>query len=137
MVIRLHRGQLRWFRWKAKRAYPLETMALLVGRRLSPQAVGISYFCYPELKVGEDRVRVPVRAYEDACELANSEGLHVVGTLHSHCDALPMMSLTDKASHLSCGDLVSGILTILASGKTALEFWQAGDCVALKVEYYR
>lgn len=138
MIIHLHRGQMRWFRHKAKLAYPLETLALLIGKRTAPQSIGISYFVYPKLTQSKDRVSIAdTSTYETACELALEDGVHVVGTIHSHCDALPIMSRIDKNNHRACGDWVSGILTVLQSGKTALEFWQAGDCLALTVEYYK
>jgi proteasome lid subunit RPN8/RPN11 len=141
MFIRLHRGQMRWFRHKAKLAYPLETMAILVGQRTSPQVVGVSYFVYPKLEQAENYVKSAMSAtqeyeFRDLLKDKNP-GLRVVGTIHSHPGTLPMMSRVDKRTHKGWGDVVSGILTVLPSGKTALEFWQAEDCLALTVEYYK
>jgi proteasome lid subunit RPN8/RPN11 len=136
MTIRLHRGQVRWFRSKAKKNYPLEIQALLIGQRLSPNLVGVSYFVYPPQIQTVDWVEVPNTVYEETAELVNDDGLKIVGTLHSHCDALPMMSQQDKRSHIAAGDAVSGILTVLSSGNTHLEFWKENDCLPLNIEYY-
>ena len=141
MVIHLYRNQMRWFREKARRAYPKETLALLVGQRISPQVVGVAYFMYPKTKTtpGGIEVDMSVQEYQDLCEVLNhkSPALKYLGTLHSHPGDTPIMSAEDKANHVACGDSVSGILTVPANGRAALEFWQAKDCLPLKVEYYK
>jgi proteasome lid subunit RPN8/RPN11 len=136
MIVRLHRGQMRWFRERGRRAYPRELLAFLVGRHLGPELIGVCYLHYPRLIQDPNSVSVPRAEYERALELTRDPGLRIVGTIHTHCDALPMMSAQDRKSHVEEGDSISGILTILASGNTALEFWEADNCVAATVEWY-
>ena len=141
VIIRIHRGQLAWFRERARRTYPLETMALLVGQRISPQVVGVAYLYYPKTTPIRDGVEVDmtVREYQELCEVLKDRqpGLRVLGNIHSHPDDSPIMSEEDAANHRACGDAVTGILTVRTKGRSSVEFWQSKDCLPLKLEYYK
>jgi proteasome lid subunit RPN8/RPN11 len=131
----ISKGQLDYFRRKARDA-SVEIGAVLVGEYLTPFRIQINKIVYPEiykatvgsLYINEDSIKAIHLA-------AQCAGQKVLGTIHSHVDAPPIMSTCDFESHRSFGDVVSAIVGVTAKRRTIVCFWQVNCSLPCFWEY--
>ena len=139
MVIRLHRGQLDWFRRKARRESPREILAYLIGLRLTPNIISVSYFVYPELSASTPTlVEVDCGVSREVHDEATDRGLVVLGSIHSHTppDPSTVLSECDHVNHRQNGDLVTGVVAVKEGKRSETTFWVADSSLPCKVEYF-
>lgn len=134
LVVQISRGQLKWFRTKA-RSSPDEIYAVLVGRVITPTKVVVTRFHYPDIN---DSAKGFVDPNLESCaeieEEAKSDGLRVLGSIHSHPDWLPIMSPNDIRSHVENKDLISGIVEV-SKGRTRVVFWRHDSSLPCELTY--
>ena len=129
------KNQLAYFRAKAKKSRK-EIMAILMGTIVSADEVDIVYFDYPKIEFSTPSAISPDQADEaDAVVMANEAGYSRLGTIHSHVGVPCYMSPTDKQSHLSDADIISGIVEV-CGGKTRVAFWQADSSVPCDIKVH-
>jgi len=124
------------FRRRAKRTFPREAYAILLGSRV-PQQITIEDLYFPtqsEIESTPEFVRVSEGAWVAARLTADWQGLEVVGDLHSHCykgkgpvtDCAPSQTDLERFERA----YVQGIMSItrLPGGKlrTRCRFWGSG-----------
>jgi len=133
------------FRRRAKRAFPREAYAILLGSREARQVtVEDLYFpTHSEIESTPEFVRVSEGAWAAARLTANWQGLDVVGDLHSHCykGNRPVIDCAPSQIDLERFEraYIQGIMSItrLPGGKlrTRCRFWASGpvtDTVILR-----
>lgn len=134
MQVFVHRGQLQYFRAKARKHYPNEIQAILVGTKRG-NSVEVAYFAYPQYEVSnKSEVTADVHSLQEIHDDAAAEGLTVVGSIHTHPDWPPIMSPTDYKGHVDDGDAVSGIVEV-TNGKTRVVFWQHDKALRCDLKY--
>jgi proteasome lid subunit RPN8/RPN11 len=139
LIIRLHRGQLNWFRRKARRESPKEILAYLIGQRITPQLIAVSYFVYPQLSVSTPtRLEVDAGAVREIRDEAQERGFSILGDIHSHTppSPRPILSKRDHLDQRSNGDLVTGVCALREHGRPETAFWVADSSLPCKVEYF-
>lgn len=135
VIVRVHRGQLAYFRRKARQSEK-EQYAMLIGNHLSPSVVDIHRFVYPKLKVqSASAVQPDDDAYKREVKKAIDAGMTVVGTIHSHPNWMPVMSSTDHDGHVAEGDSISAVVGTM-NGKTWVYFWRADSSLPCKIEFF-
>lgn len=133
MVVRLHKNHLDLFRRKARDSKN-EIYAFLVGRAVGKN-VNVSYFAYPAIEASAPAwVKVDPQTSFEIAEDAVSEGLRVVGTIHSHPNCLPIMSATDLRGHIQDSEIVSGIVEV-TNRRTRVAFWTHNTPLTCDLEY--
>lgn len=134
MVVECNENQLNWFRRKA-RATPNEILALLVGRRVSPEKLVVTSFKYPLIKTSSPTsINPDYASYESVYEVAKLEGLKVLGSIHSHPNCLPVLSHADIRGHIKNNDLVSGIVEV-TNRRTRVVFWRHDSSLPCELTY--
>jgi proteasome lid subunit RPN8/RPN11 len=134
----LHRGQLDYFRAKARNS-PNEIYVTLVGKQVSKSAVHILYFIHP--KDSDYELSTPSAVTVSADFVANceqdakAEDLKVVGSIHTHPNWPPILSPTDHKNHIEAGDKISGIVEV-TKGRTRVAFWQHGSALRCTIKYF-
>lgn len=139
MVIRLHRGQLNWFRRKARRNSPREILAYLIGQKTTPNVLAVSYFVYPKLKVSTPTgVEVDAEPAQEVFDEAQERGFSVLGSIHSHTppSPSPVLSKCDHRDHRMSGDAVTGIIALYERGRSETIFWTVDSSLPCRVEYF-
>lgn len=135
MKVRLHRGQLSYFRRRARESGPNEIFAYLIGRNISPKTVIVQHFFYPALDESTPECVVPNKDDEDNIAIdVVKKGQKVLGTIHSHPDYWPILSRTDHQSHVTDQHRISGVYAWL-KGKSKVVFWTAESSLPCQIEY--
>jgi proteasome lid subunit RPN8/RPN11 len=133
--VRIRKGQLDYFRKKAREASPNEIYALLIGKNTSKWEVVVERVYYPVLDESTPSyVKANGVSIQNAEEEANREGFKIVGSIHSHPNWPPIMSPHDHKSHIEEGDRVSGIVEV-TNGRTRVAFWRHDTSLRLDLEY--
>lgn len=134
MTVFLRRGQLNWFRKKARNS-PNEVFAYLVGRVINASAVEVHYFAYPTIDFASPgEIHTNHQSDQDIYAEAEAEGLRVCGSIHSHPNWCPVMSGTDYEG-FAAGERVVGIVEV-AGRKTRVVFWSQGTPLPCAVKYF-
>jgi proteasome lid subunit RPN8/RPN11 len=140
MEVRVHRNQLNWFRRKARKYYPNEIAAYLLGKRIHTGLVEVYRFVYPHLEISTPgECKIAAEEAERFYEFAKEDGLVVLGTIHSHPNYLPVMSACDLQNHKACEDVISGIVEIPKPGNEAIArvvFWRHNSSLPCKLKYF-
>jgi proteasome lid subunit RPN8/RPN11 len=138
VIVRVHRGQLTYFRRKAKAKLPNEIMAILVGKHVSKSELEIHYFFYPKkYEVSTpSAVKIDAQTMEEFDQEAKQLGLKIVGSIHSHPYWPPILSPTDHSGHIEVGDKVSGIVEITRDGRTYVAFWRHDSSLRCELKYF-
>lgn len=132
--VKVHKSQLDYFR-RLSRDCPKEILAFLIGEVVSPTLVRIDQFFYPEYSEQTTcSVRPTVDSTDAAKKSAADQNLKVIGTIHSHGNWVPIMSVTDYKGHIEDGDRISGIVGINGR-RTRVYFWTAESALPCAVEY--
>jgi proteasome lid subunit RPN8/RPN11 len=135
MVVRIAKGQLSYFKQKA-RARKTEVFALMFGQRLSQHLVQVLHFAYPVMKVQEEfSCEADDDSYYDHVELAEEAGLTFLGSIHSHPPrGEPFMSHADAVSARLEREIISGIYHVNGA-KSILSFWTTDSPVPCEWDY--
>lgn len=135
MQVRIAQGQLKYFRQKARQGFPKEIVAFMLGRRVLPHRVEIYKLIYPAIEISTElMVRVAVGEVERISALADSQGLKVVGTIHTHPEGVPVLSPCDYAGFRD--ELIAGVMAIIKKNFAwMLHFWVADKSLPCKWEY--
>lgn len=134
MIVYVSKSQLAYFRGKARKTKN-EIYGMLLGTRKSANSVHVKHIIYPRLAVSDPFTCCPdAESYIVIQSEANRDGLIVLGSIHSHPGAPAYMSPGDLKSHLLEGDIISGIVEIVA-GRTRVSFWQHNTPVPAEIEY--
>lgn len=135
MVVSLKKHALDWFRRKA-RDNPNEIIAFLVGKRTSLHKVRVEHIVYPELAISTPTEVCPILGEsESIAEHYADEGLQIIGDIHTHPNAPPLMSQQDFEAHKECGYIVSGIVGV-SGRRTWVSFWQLDSALSCGWEYH-
>lgn len=135
MVVYLHKHALDWFRRKARDSEK-EILVYLVGRRLSKHRLHVENFVYPDLAIS-DRTTVQAAKGERQriTEQYATSGSYIVGDIHTHLDAPPILSRADFDAHVQEGSVVSGIVSV-SGRKTWVSFWQLDSALSCGWTYH-
>ena len=129
--IQVRKVQLNYFRRLARNSKN-EIFAFLLGVVTSPTLTKVEKFYYPETRV---QTGAKVQAYADGAKVvADKLNLKIVGSIHSHSDWVPILSLTDYKGHIEDGDRVSGVVGTNGR-RTRVYFWTAESALPLRIEY--
>ena len=133
--VKVRKQQLNYFR-KLARESSKEIFAYLLGEIVSPTLTRIGKFHYPTefIEQTESSVRPTTAAWETAKQVAEAQGLRIVGTIHSHPDWVPIMSPSDYKGHIEDGDRVSAIVGKNGQ-RTRVYFWTVASALPLEIEY--
>jgi proteasome lid subunit RPN8/RPN11 len=135
MLVTLHRGQLKYFRAKARKAYPKEILAVLVGRQVHSGLIEVHRFYYPLLKVSTDQEVKTEYFVSDFID--KDEGLKVVGDIHSHPNYPAVMSPSDHQCHRKGDNKISAILEVPKVGKSRLIIWRDGTPLPCELDFFK
>jgi proteasome lid subunit RPN8/RPN11 len=137
MIVRMHRGQLAYFRRKARKHYPNEILALLIGKQIHKGLVEVYRFAYPRLELSTPQeVKTDEDSHQEIYEETKEENLLVVGDIHTHPDYPPVMSNSDHKCHKDNENRISAILQVPVSGQTHLAIWREGTPLPCKIKYF-
>lgn len=134
--VRVKKGQLDYFRRKARQAHPKEFQAYLVGRVVSPELVVIEYFAYPKEYATQTTEEVCwfKEEYNEVKKAAEEQNLMIVGDIHSHPNYWPVLSPDDhKNAVTECQRICAVYGTFGRRSKTY--FWLTDSSLPCSVEY--
>jgi len=135
MVVQLRRGQLDWFRRKA-RATDKEILACLVGTVVSSSHVRVEYFAYPDLETQTTSEVDPAEdSWQEIKKEAEDRGLDIIGQIHSHPNWWPVKSPADHDIHLHNSWRIIGVCAVMKP-KTAVYFWVPESSLPCKIKYF-
>lgn len=137
MNVVIRKGQLDYFRRKARRN-PNEIMAVLIGLTIptEPLVTVIARIEYPELKISTpSEVEISEDVLDAVHARAVSEGLGIVGFIHSHPDWMPVLSHTDYTQFDDNGCVLVGICEVQQQCRTRVVFWTKGSSLPCNVVY--
>jgi proteasome lid subunit RPN8/RPN11 len=134
--VRVKRGQAAYFRKMARKAFPLEIQAYLIGHVVSPTLTVVEEFRYPKKYYSQtaQEVQWSTDEYELVDKDAVARGKRIIGDAHSHPDWDAVLSPMDYTSHIAEGYRIAGICSV-QNGRTRLRFWVAESSLPLKIEY--
>jgi proteasome lid subunit RPN8/RPN11 len=137
MVVRLRKGQLAYFRRKARSHYPNEIFAVLLGKQIHKGLIEVTQFAYPALVVSTpSEVEADTDSMQEIFDEAKTEGIVHLGDIHSHPNYPPVMSSTDHKYHRYCENKISAILEVPEKGHTRLVVWRDHTPLPCKIEYF-
>jgi proteasome lid subunit RPN8/RPN11 len=132
MIVELHRNELDNFRRRA-RLSKVEILAVLLGHKLSQNLLRITNFVYPKCKASAAKLDADLSAIYTWAQLG---GVQVLGTIHSHPEAFPILSPRDHENHRQApADAVSGVVSVFGAVTTAV-FWRADSSLPCQLRYF-
>lgn len=133
--LRIKRAQLAYFRALARNSKK-EVLAYFLGEVVSPELAVVKQLYYPKEFSLQTACAVTASPEETVkvYALAESLGMRVIGTIHSHPDWVPVLSPTDYKEHIKMGDRLSAVVGVIGR-KTRVYFWVAESALPLKIEY--
>lgn len=132
--VRIKRSQLDRFRLKARNS-KVEQIAYLIGEIPHSTIVTVSQIAYPKpMEQTPDLVSVSVDEWKRVRDKAESQGLQIVGMIHSHPNWWPVKSDQDHATQLIEGLRVSGVCAVM-NRRTKVYFWLAESSLPCEIEY--
>jgi len=134
--IKIKKSKLDYFRRMARKHYPLEIEAYLLGHVKSVNEILITDVVYPKTYKKQTKVEVCWNANE-YCELkkrAQESEKRIVGDIHSHPKYDAILSETDYEGMLTEVMLVGGICSVI-KGKTKVLFWTPSSALPCEIVY--
>lgn len=130
----IKKAQLDYFRAKA-RSTPNEIYACLVGKHIGGASTSVYYIAYPKLELSAPCiVRADVQDLEQIESDAASDGLSIVGNIHSHPNYVTELSPHDHKNLFYGKEKIVGVVGIVGR-RTFVTFWQSESSLPCKVEY--
>lgn len=134
VIIYIKHGQLSYFRAKARNT-PNEIYACLIGKHIGGASSSIYYIAYPKLDLSKPCIVVAdLQDIEQIDSDAASQGLSVVGNIHSHPDFVTELSPHDHKTLFIGKEKIVGVVGIVQR-RTFVTFWQRESSLPCKVEY--
>lgn len=134
--VRVSKGALNYFRKLARNAAPLEIEAYLAGKVISLDEVEITRFYYTKnyLTQTSNQVQWGIKEIEALKERAESKGLRIIGSIHSHPNWDAVMSPDDYKAYVTEQLILCGICSVY-DRKTRVRFWTPTCALPCKVIY--
>lgn len=136
--VRLSKGQLRYFRSKA-RATSNEVHAYLIGDIVSPSLAVVDYFAYPKEYADStpEKVSWYVEDYQQVKKKAEERGRRIIGFIHSHPhpNGSVVMSSADHSVCVQEMFRLCGVCTTDEKRQTEVKFWVMDSPLPCEIIY--
>ena len=136
MKLVINEGDLYRFKRRASRGYPREVYAIMLGKRLANSTYKIMQIVIPP--VVESTYDYVIPDYDKIDDIIASSGLKYIGSIHSHPQAPPTISVHDYQYWNN--DRVVGILSVRKRNiykVTELKFWRKNAALPVKFKTFR
>jgi proteasome lid subunit RPN8/RPN11 len=134
-TVYISKSALDYFRSKA-RDCPHEIQAYLVGDYVHPNKYIVKALVHPREYAIQTSACVQPSGedYARAKQLALDEGMRIIGDIHTHPNADPVMSVPDYEACMADGLQICGIVSVRGR-KTQVRFWMANSALPCEVSY--
>ena len=136
MIVYFYKNQLDYFRRKA-RSTNNEIYACLVGKHCGGSSTTVYSIEYPPLELSAPSiVKTDPQGLEEIESDAMSQGLSIVGNIHSHPNAVTRLSPHDHKHLFVDKEKIVGVVGIVGR-RTFVDFWRQDSSLPCTVEYIR